>query len=404
MALENRAILNNLKDLVNGIQHAVSTISVKCLENKLITQDTYEYTLQVNTTKAKNARFLLEDIRSNVERKPGLFEVFVTILEEEPALKDIGESLRVELRQLRQETELHHEAGNSSESGDASMVTSIEETQQQKKVHRRTKYNVTPILTTPITPIGHGKDLKNAMENLHCANLEQKVREAKIQECEAAIEEKETRINNLKIQINQVKQESIELKEEAMKYAATNHELECLLTEKRKKIHLLRGRLSEKEKQEHKADKHTGKLQEQVIKLYTDNSDLLRQISQLNTDIRDIERRREEVQKLLSEAEKESAEFDHLEALYEAQCEQLEERLRHEQRTCQHIHSTLQEKIKKMLKVHRSALCVVLAVVVVFAIIIITFGYCLEDTVNRNIKQCAKTVLSKVMEFLLPSF
>lgn len=400
MALENKAILNNLRDLVNGIQHTVTTISVKCLQNNLITQDTYDYTLQVNTTNAENARLLLENIRSNVERKPSLFKVFVTILEEEPAHEDIGESLRAEFHRLRQqEIELHNEAGNSAESDDASMVTGVEETQQQKQVRRRTIS--TPILTTPTTPIGHAmKDLKNAIESLQFANLEQKVREAKIQECEATIEEKETRINHLKIQIGQFKQENIQLQEETIKYTATNHELGHLLTEKREKIHQLESRLSEKEKQKHKADKQTGKLKEQVTKLHTDNSDLLGQIYRLYTDIRDIEHRREEVQNLLSEAEKESAEFDRLEAFYEAQCEQLEERLRHEQETCQYIHSTFQEKIRTMIKVHRSAVCFLLAVVVVFAIIIITFGYCLEDTVNRNIKQCAKTVLSKVMEFL----
>ena len=386
MALESRAILNKLRDLVNGIKHAVPTISVKCLEKNLITQDIYDSTSQVNRINAEHARSLLGNIRSNVERKPRLFEDFVTILEESPSLKDIGKRLRAELSQLRQETEFHHE---SAESGDAAMVTSVEETEQHKERHRRTT-STTPTLTSPITSIGRATTgLKNVLEDLHSAKLEQKENEAKIIECEAIIEEKETRITNLKVQIDQVELESSELKEETKQYAETNHELERLLTEKREKIHQLESKLSEKEKQKHKADKQTRKHEKQVTKLQNDISQLIGLIIQLYTDVKYIHREREEVQKLLSEAEKESAESD-----------SLEERLRHEQKACQHMHSTFQEKIRTMLIVNRSALCFSLAVVVVFAIIIITFGYCLEDKVNHNIKQCTETVFSKVTEFL----
>ena len=382
LELESRAILNNFPVLVDGIKHAVPTISVKCLQKNLITQDIYDSTSQVNRIDAKHASSLLGNIRSNVERKPRLFEDFVTILEESPSLEDIGKRLRDELSQLKQEPELH------------------QETEQHKERHRRT-ISTTPTLTSPITPIGRATTgLKNVLEDLHSAKLEQKENEARIVACEAAIEEKETRITNLKVEIGQVKQESSELKEETKKYAETNHELGRLLTEKREKIHQLESKLSEKEKQIYNVDKQTGKHEKQVTKLQDDISQLLGIIIQLYTDVKDIDHRRKEVQKLLSEAEKESDEFDYLEAFYEAQCEQLEEKLRHEQTACQHMHTTLQEKIRTTLKVNRLVVCILLAVVVVFAIINITFGYCLEDKVNRNIKQCAETVFSKVTESL----
>ena len=64
------------------------------------------------------------------------------------------------------------------------------------------------------------------------------------------------------------------------------------------------------------------------------------------------------------------------------------------------MHNMFEDQRIKTEAWHRNAYCFIIAVVLIFAAVIVTFSYCLEDEVNHNIKQCTRTAINIAVEYV----
>lgn len=392
-SLEYQALVNNSHNIVNKIQHSVNTLSDKCLGKAIVTDETSRKILEQNSTCANKARILLNNVKTAVLSKPELFDKFVTILEEDQSHEDLGELLRTELQDLKNRkvhTHLADEATPPPKQENVSpdeedyssfkpTCSSIEETQQVSSVRKRKAPD----------PIEYAmKDITNAMENLRFANLDAKEREA--------------RLNALKKELRDVKNENAQLKEEITGYNQTITYLNMLLEEKEKALQKLEKKAAAAEKRTYELVQEKGELYERFACLHIQNSEQSIEIQQLLAEKDTLQCNLNEVVGFLRESEDDCKELHALEKIYETACknhEEVLEELRHEENTSRHMYSMFQDQMRRNKRIIRSALCFIAVVVIIFGAVIILFAYCLEDTINHNIKQCTRTVINIAAEF-----
>lgn len=390
-SVESQALVNKRHELVTIIQHSVKMMSDKCLGKRLISRETSNKILEKDSINAEKARLLLKNIEDTVT--PKLFEEFVTILEEEESHENLAETLRMELQDIkdrRVRTQSYSESTLSPEKENElpnkadhpnfdATVPCVEESIRKRKAPGRIDYAM--------------KDLNNVMENLKFAKLDGKEREAKL--------------NEVKKKLRNVKNENAGLKEKIRTHSETINKLTGLLEKKdealKGTIPLLENKLAKAQKKNYEAIKESGRLMEQLTYLLKYNSDASKQIEELLADKQALQCNLNGVEYLLHEAEAKSRESNALEANYETVCQQLEdikEELGQEQNTSRHMYNMSQDQIRKTERVHKCGYCFIIAVVLIFAAVIITFSYCLEDKLNYNIKQCTRTVLNTALEYI----
>ena len=280
----------------------------------MIAEETSLQISELGSTKASKARILLTNVTTTITEKPGLFETFVTILEEES--EHLAKILRTEVRVCAQS---YNESGNGDTQNEAFVVTAscIEERQQLPLSKRKPP--------TPADPTR--RELKNAMENLYFAKLESM--------------EKEARLHELKKKLKCVKKENVELKEEKRTYIRTIDKLTGLLEKKEEdlkyRIPILENKLAETERKKYEAIKERGQLIKQVSYLHKCITNEEEHIEELLAQKQSMEHDLHVMVNLLQEADAKSQEFNTLEANYETMCQQLEditEEFGQEQCTC----------------------------------------------------------------------
>ena len=89
MSSEYKTFCSKFSELVTGTANSISEIADKCLDSKLIAQETHEKVLQLNNTSKDKARLVLTNIRDTIK----YFYKFVTILEE-VSCEDLARSLK----------------------------------------------------------------------------------------------------------------------------------------------------------------------------------------------------------------------------------------------------------------------------------------------------------------------
>lgn len=392
--LEYQALVHNSSNIVNEIQHSVNTLSDKCLEKALVTEETSRKILEQDSTSADKARRLLNNVKTAIKSKPELFEEFVTILKEDQSHECLGETLRIELQDLKdRKVHTQYEATPPPKQGPEENIapnevdystfdsrpicSSIEETQQ---VYAKRK--------AP-TPIDYAmKDLTNAMENLKFAKLDDKEREA--------------RLRVLKKELRGATKENAQLKEDISRYIQTISELKRLLEEKEEALRKLENKVAVVEKRKHELVQEEGELHKRIACLHIQNSEQSMQIQQILAEKTTLQCNLNMVVGFLRESEDESKQLHALEEKYASACEKHEEiltELGHEQNTSRHMYSMFQDQIRRNRVITLSTLCFAAVVVLVFATVIILFAYCLEDTVNHNTRQCTRTVLNIATEY-----
>lgn len=90
---EYKIFHSKFSELVTGTANSIDEIADKCLDSKLIAQETHEKVLQLNNTSKDKARLVLSNIGDTIKNNPKYFYKFVTILEEVSSCEDLARSL-----------------------------------------------------------------------------------------------------------------------------------------------------------------------------------------------------------------------------------------------------------------------------------------------------------------------
>ena len=93
-SFEYKIFHSKFSELVTGTANSINEIADKCLDSKLIAQETHEKVLQLNNTSKYKARLVLTNIGDTIKNNPKYFCKFVTILEEVSSCEDLARSLK----------------------------------------------------------------------------------------------------------------------------------------------------------------------------------------------------------------------------------------------------------------------------------------------------------------------
>lgn len=279
----------------------------------------------------------------------------------------------------------------------AEEVTSTEETRKQLKVGDTTsirKRNVVydASMATKRRPDYDVEELKEILEKLHFSKLDNI--------------EKASQVNALTKRMKAVEEENTELKNEKKKYNETLCNLKKKLEELNPKLNLkipeLKSKLAKIERQKYEEVIKGKNLEAKVQFLENVNSDLSHAIKELLTDKNVLLLDLQQMQNLYRETDERSKKCDDVKAKYDAMRKELQDvtdKLNQEQDTSLHMYNMFQNERRRHLMYRCCGYCLILVVVILFAIVIIAFGYCLEDSANRNVKQCIQRVVSNIIEY-----
>ena len=389
VSLESQALVSKQHELVTTIQHSVTTIADKCLGKGLISQETSSKISEINSINLDKARLLLENLKATVIGTPTSLSTFITILEEEKSHKNIVEILTNEVQALKNRTEAKLSSGHSSkETGFvATTVPCVEERQQLSSCKRKSPGHIDYAL----------KDLGNVMEKLQFAKLDETETKAKL--------------TAAKQELKDVKEEKAESEKEKRLLNETIEDLKKTigdLTEtiegvKREKDEAVK-RIAKAQKKNYEDIKEKEQLTEQLSVSCKNISGMTEQIEKLLTKQQTMEQDLHEMENFRKEADADLQEFDMLEAKYENMCQQVQDvmkELRQEKNIALLMYNMSEDQRIKTEARHRYAYCFIIAVVLIFAVVICVFSYCLEDEANHNIKQCTQTAINIAVEYAL---
>ena len=372
MSLESKVFNSKTSELVIGTAGSISEIADKCLESNLIAQETYEK-VQLDKTPKDKARLVLSNIGSRIRNNAAHFHNFVDILEKISSCEELGSVLKHELK--------------NSKCKDQPDYHAIQETQP-------TGHNSQTIVpATTWLPPDHIdssiEDLKKVIERLNFATFDNK--------------EKESKLRSLETELEDIKTENIKIKEEKENYCHKISKLTEQLERKDQKLDQLESRLSAAQKERYEDTKEQRQSQRHIETITTMNAELAIRIEQVKSEKEDIQRELNRVQEQYNIiADVRAEELGLLEARYGEIHEELQnaiEELNTERRSSKHLQN-FKRRISRVHIITKVVFIFIVVIVIVFAVTLVAFSICLEDSDNYNIEKCSQSVVNIIAEYM----
>lgn len=414
MSAESKAFTNKYAELVVCIQNVVMDLSDKCLGKNLISREVHDEIMQTDI-KGNKARLLLKSISDRIQERKDTYKDFIAILEEDPYCDEAAKSLSCELQDVENRanisqvtidthtTDAHTtdahcsielstakkvmSTAHSLKGSSKEIASSIEEVQISSSSEYVCKQshdpqNIASNTTDSTDSCGNHIDtaligIKEVLGNLQNAKLDN--------------HQKSAQLLSMQDEIGRLKEEHAKIKKEKNEYFNTIENLnrlikskEDILSEKSKELDNTKIKLARSEKEKDHEIRRRKQSEEQNISL---NSSFICTANEK----RELEAQLKEAEELYHARERKLEELDDVLTEYEQVCEK-------EQFLSREVYSMSQEKSKRRSKLYRYAFCIIAVIVMAFAVLIITFAYCLEDQENNNIRKCISlfmTILEK---------
>ena len=214
--------------------------------------------------------------------------------------------------------------------------------------------------------------------------------------------EKESKLRSLETELEDIKTENIKIKEEKENYCHKISKLTEQLERKDQKSDQLESRLSAAQKERYEDTKEQRQSQRHIETITTMNAELAIRIEQVKSEKEDIQRELNRVQEQYNIiADVRAEELGLLEARYGEIHEELQnaiEELNTERRSSEH--QNFKRKISRVHIIAKVAFIFIVVIVIVFAVTLVAFSICLEDSENYNIKKCLQSVVNIIAEYM----